>query len=335
MNVVVADRKFPELADPYGDVIRTNGGTIRYADCRTEADVIDRCTDADVLLVFKAPITETVARSLERTKLIVRIGTGYDNVNVKAATENGIMVSNTPGYSKHEVATHAITLMLAAAREVAYSDRDMRASNGFGERRPVNSMNHGTFGIVGLGRIGRAAVSKARGLAMDVVAYDPYVPEDVFLHLDVSKGTFTDVLETADCVSIHAPLTAETRHLFSTAEFELMKETAVLVNTARGPIVDERALVDAVESGEIWAAGLDVFEREPPTDSPVLECDRIVCSPHHAGKCDGSRERNIEIVRQVLTDALLGNHPEFLVNPEVLQYTDSQLNPEYHEWTRD
>lgn len=334
MRVVVADRQpaFESMDDPFGEAVRSRGGQIRYEDCETEKAVVEQCSDADVLVVFKAPITPTVARKLTDTRLIVRIGTGYDNVNVKAATENGIMVSNTPGYSKHQVATHAITLMLAAAREVAYSDRELRTADGWGDRGMNRQLHGGTLGIVGLGRIGRAVVPKARGLDMDVVAYDPYVAEDVFGHLDVRKATFEAVLSASDCVTIHTPLTAETRHRFSTDEFEQMRDDAILVNVSRGPIVDTEALARAVEAGELWGAGLDVFEREPPEETPVFERDRIVCTPHRAGKTAKSRERKLETARAVLADAVEGAHPEYLVNPEVLQYTDSQLNPEYHEW---
>ncbi|MFW5918208.1 MAG: 2-hydroxyacid dehydrogenase [Haloferacaceae archaeon] len=337
MHVVVADRQpaFEVMDDPFGDAVRSAGGTIRYEDCGTEVEVIQQCSDAEVLVVFKAPITPRVARNLPETRLIVRVGTGYDNVNVKAATENDIMVSNTPGYSRHQVATHAITLMLAAAREVVDADRQLRTTGGWGNRGQNRQIHGETVGIVGLGRIGRAVVPKARGFDADVIAFDPYVPEDVFEALDVHKVTFDELLASADFVTVHTPLTAETRHLFSTPEFERMRDDAVFVNVSRGPIVDTEALAQAVETGGIWAAGLDVFEREPPEDSPVFDSDRIVCSPHRAGRTAQSRERKLELTREVLASAVAGDHPEYLVNPEVLQYTDSQLNPEYHEWNEE
>lgn len=332
LNVVVADRRFPDRSDPFGDTVRKHGGKIRYEKCTSESDVIERCADAEILVVAKAPITPRVASELDEVELILRMGTGYDNINLKAATENGILVSNTPGYSEHEVATHAITLMLTCARNVVYSNRDMVEASGWGERPYINRMYGGTYGIIGFGLIGRATIAKAKGLDMDVVAFDPYVQADVFDAFEVEKAPFDTVLQTADCISIHAPLTAETHHMFSTKEFVKMKNDAILVNTARGPIVDEQALVEAIESGEIWGAGLDVFEREPPLDSPVLKNDRIVCTPHNAGLCTEVVEKNIEIVCQKLRKALIGEHLESIVNPEVLQYSEEQLNPEYDEW---
>jgi D-3-phosphoglycerate dehydrogenase len=158
MNVVVTDRKFPEREDPYGDVVATNGGQISYHQAETEAETRAVCQDADVVLTFKSPLTAAVIEDLDRTDAIIRIGTGTDTINRKAATERGITVSNAPGYSKHEVASHAIVLMLAAARRIPEGDDAVRGSTGWGDRSTVKRMCDGTFGSVGLGRIARAAV---------------------------------------------------------------------------------------------------------------------------------------------------------------------------------
>lgn len=333
MKVIVADRKYPELDDPYGDVVRDAGGEIEYANFETEQDVIEGIGDADIVLLSKSPITREVIKRMDQVQSIIRLGTGVDSINLKAATEYGIPVSNTPGlYCSEELATHAIGLMIAAAHEVVYSDQIMRKQDGWGRREHINPVNGGTFGIVGLGHIGRATIQKARGLDMNVIANDPYMGDDLFDDLDVERVTFNELLTRSDCISIHTPLTAETHQLFSTPEFKEMKETAVLVNTARGPIVDEQALVNAVEEREIWGAGLDVFEVEPPDDSPALNCERIVCSPHHGGSTDRSQKRALEITRAELKRVLRGEHPQNVVNPGALQYTDEQLNPERHKW---
>lgn len=333
MRVIVTDRKYPDLEDPYGDVVREAGGDVEYADFESEADVLEGLGEADVVLVSKAPMTRAVFERMGDVRSVIRLGTGVDTINLKAATEHGVPVSNTPGlYCSEELATHAIGLMIAAAHEIPYSDSLMREGDGWGRREDVNPMNGGTFGVVGLGHIGRAVVPKARGLDMEVLAHDPYLPDDLFDVLEVERVTFDDLLGRSDCVSVHAPLTAETHRLFAAPEFGAMKETAVLVNTARGPIVDEAALVEAVESGEIWAAGLDVFETEPPTDAPALGCDRIVCSPHHGGSSERSRAKALEFTRAELRRVLAGEHPQHVVNPGALQYTDEQLNPERSQW---
>jgi D-3-phosphoglycerate dehydrogenase len=160
----------------------------------------------------------------------------------------------------------------------------------------------------------------ARGLDMEIIAYDPVLDDDVFKMLGVEQVSFNELLTQSDCVTIHAPMTEQTCHMFSTAEFQQMKESAILVNVARGPIVDEAALVNAIEDGEIHGAGLDVFEQEPPTDSPVLDCEAITCSPHHAGSSPEAKQNKIDIVRAELERVLTGETLHNVVNGEVFQY---------------
>jgi D-3-phosphoglycerate dehydrogenase len=190
-------------------------------------------------------------------------------------------------------------------------------------------MDGGTFGIIGFGRVGRAVVEKARSFNMEVITYDPYLPDDVVSGMEVEQVSLNELLERADCVSVHAPYTAETEGMLSSNEFARMNNTAVLVNTARGPIVDTNALVTAIEDGEIYAAGLDVFPDEPPTGSPVLDCDRIVCSPHHAEICEEAEEEIYRKGTEEIIRVLEGDHPRFVVNPSVYQYPDGMqlLNP--------
>lgn len=332
MRVVITDRRYPDQR-PYKSTVERAGGKLNFADVNTETEVIEACRDAGIVVTFKAPISRSVIEAMEDCRLIMRNGTGYDNVDVAAATERGIPVSNVPGYGNDDVSTHAIALMHAAAHEVVYSDQDVRIADGWGQRRSINPMYDRTFGIVGFGRIGRATVEKVRGLNMDVIAHDPYLDDDVFQKFNVERMTFNELLDHSDCISIHAPLTAETRHMFSTAEFEQMDEEAVIVNTARGPIIDEGALVGAVESGEIFAAGLDVFETEPPTETPALECDRIVCSPHHGGMSERADRRCIQIGRDEIVRALTDEHLQNVVNPDVVQRSDGLVNPEKDAWS--
>jgi len=318
MRVVITDERFGDR-DPYRSAVEEAGAELEYLEWDSAAELRARCHDATVIVTRQATISKDVIQSANDARLIMRNGTGFENIDVKAATEHGIPVSNVPGYANDEVATHAIMLMLAAAHEVVYADRSLRSSPGWGDRRTYSPMYGGTFAIIGLGRIGRAVVPKARGLGMDVIAYDPFVADDVMEALDVRRVEFDTLLRTADCVSVHAPLNDASRGLFSTPEFKQMKETAVLVNTGRGGIVDEVALASAVDDGEIFAAGLDVFATEPPDKSPVLESDRIVCSPHHAAETERADERCIEIGRAEILRTLEGNPPRNLVNSTVLQ----------------
>lgn len=317
-----------ENRSPFGEVVTAAGGEVTHGSAETEAELVAECGDADVLVTFKTPITERVIEALESPRLIIRNGVGYDNVDVAAATKHGIPVSNVPGNCNDEMASHALALLLATAHELVAYDRRMRDINGWDQRPPVNQLHGGTCGIVGFGRIGRALVPKVRGLGMDVIACDPYVDADIFDRFDVERVTFEALLGRADAVSIHTPLTAQTRHMFSTAEFERLGEQAVVVNTGRGPIIDEAALVEAVESGVIWGAGLDVFEREPPSDSPVLDCDRIVCSPHRAGIAPEAERRAIEIARKEIRRAIHAEPLRHVVNREVLERPDRLIHPE-------
>jgi D-3-phosphoglycerate dehydrogenase len=330
MEVVVTDRRFADR-DPYTGPIKAVDSELVYADCQSEQDVIDACREAAVVMTFKAPIMRETIAKMENTRLILRNGTGYDNVDVTAATEHGIPVSNIPNYCTEEVASHTISLMLAVAHDVTRADQNLREADGWGERPPNRSLYDGTFGAVGLGRIGRSAMSKAQGFGMDGIAYDPYQHEDIFMRMDVERVEFDALLEQADCVSIHTPLTGETHHLLSEAEFARMEDDTIVVNTARGPIIDEVALVEAVKEGELWGAGLDVFETEPPKDAPAFESDRIVCSPHHAGKSERSKRRCIEIGIEKITAALQDDNLGEIVNPEV--YGDPyELSPEKEYW---
>lgn len=321
MKVVVTDRRFPDR-DPYSDAVEAVGGTVEYGDFETLDEVVEGCRDADVVVTFHAPITREVIRNMERARLVLRNGAGFDDVNIKAANEHGIPVSSMRGYANREMAEHAITLMLAASRDVVFSDRDVRTSPGWGERRRVNPMAGGTFGIVGLGEIGRQAARYAQGLNMDVVANDPYVSRDVFRSAGVRRASFDEVLERADCLSLHCQLTAETEQLISTEQLRRMGEDAVLVNVSRGGLVDEAALVEAVENGTIYAAGVDVFESEPPDDSPLFDCDRVVCSPHHGGQTADVEERCVRMGREEIVRALTGEQLQMVVNPEALMYDD-------------
>jgi len=332
MRVVVTDRPFPEpnpyegfleeTDDIYGDVIDPEEDEIRCAECTTEDETVEACRDADVIITFIAPITEDVLEAAGDVRLVIRQGAGYDNVDVRAATARGIPVSNAPDYGSADVASHGIALALAASHDVVLADQGLREGPGWGSSRVIQPIQGGTYGIVGLGRIGRRAVPMARGLGMDVIAFDPLQDDDIFEQLDVEPVSFDELLERSDCITLHAAFNENTYHMFSSEEFAEMKDSAIIVNVARGPMIDEAALVSALEHDEIRAAGLDVFETEPPTDSPVLESDDVVCSPHHAGGSPGAKEKKLDIVRDELERVLTGEPLHNVVNQEVFQYQD-------------
>lgn len=324
MRVVVTDRRFPDR-DPYGDVVEAAGGELVYGDCVTEADAIEFCADADVIIGGFVPITEAVMDAAGDLDLVMRHATGYDNVDVREATARGIPVSNVPGYAPRDIASHALALLLSAAHAVVYHDRQIREGPGWGERERLEPIHDGTLGIVGFGRIGRELPRLVEGFDTEVIAHDPYLADDLFELGGAEPVEFDALLSRSDAISIHASLDAHSHHLFDADAFRRMKDSAVLVNTGRGPIVDEVALAEAVESGEIRAAGLDVFESEPPDDSPVLDSDRIVCSSHRAGGTPRAGDRVVEIARAELERALEGEPLRNVVNREIYQYRGEQV----------
>ncbi len=250
-------------------------------------------------------VTAEVIEAADELKVIGRAGVGLDNIDLEAAKKHGIKVFNTPGATAISVAELALGFMLSCARWIPRADRSIR--NGKWEKKKFKGIElYGkTLGIVGIGRIGTELAKRASALGMSVIAYDPFVKWH-----DIAKLVELDeLLKEADFISLHLPLTEETRHLISAREFELMKDGAVLINAARGGIVDEAALVEALKSGKLRCASLDVYEHEPlPEDSPLRELDNIVMTPHiGAQTVEGQRRAGIEIATKIR---------DYLLNPQ-------------------
>lgn len=293
------------------------GAELRLSNACQEDTLIANLRDADVVLVSAAPITRRVMENMPRCRCVVRYGVGVDNVDVTAATDLGIVVANVVDFCTEEVANHALLLLLACAKRLLPLDADVRA--GHWRRTPLAGLPSiwgQTLGIIGLGNIGRSLARKALALEMRVLGCDPYVESQT---LDgVRLVGLRELLTQSDFVSINAPLTAETHHLIGAPELALMKRGATLINTARGPLVDEAALAEALISGRIAAAGLDVFEEEPlPADSPLLSLANVVLTPHTAGMSEASVRRAKTEVGQAAAAVLAGRWPKSVVNPNV------------------
>ncbi len=257
-------------------------------------------------------------------KIVANLAVGYDNIDVEAATERGIMVTNTPGVLTETTADLSFGLLLAAARRIPEADRFIREENwdGWELIQPQQGIDvHGkTLGIVGMGRIGTAVARRAgNGFNMDILYYSRTEKEEVEDELGAEFVGLDELLRESDYVSLHTPLTEETEGLISSREFSLMNEDAVLVNVARGPVVDEGALVDAIESGEIRGAGLDVFEEEPEVHPRLKELtESVVLTPHIGSASRETRRKIAEIGVENLIAGLHGEEPPNLVNPDVL-----------------
>jgi len=284
----------------------------------TEENVILEAKDADAILVRGAPITAKVIQALQRCKIIARYGVGVDNVDLGVAKERKIYVSNVPDYGTEEVSDHAVGLLLACIRGLLVRDRSLR--QGIWEADINDSIYRTTgknLGIIGYGRIGRVFHRKWKGFLPErVLVYDPYVSEDIIREKGAEKTDLEIVLSESDYISIHAALTHETRHMVNESALNKMKNTAILINTARGPIVEQKALIKALQEEWILAAGLDVYEGEPiARDNPLIEMPNVVLTGHVAWYSKDSirtlQSRAAEEVLRVLT----GKTPVCWVNP--------------------
>jgi glyoxylate reductase len=246
-------------------------------------------------------------------KVIANMAVGYDNVEVEAAKERGIVVTNTPGVLDETTADTAFMLLLAAARRLGESERTLRAGNWewWGPKLFVGVDVWGKkLGIVGMGRIGQAVARRGRGFGMEVLYHNRSRKEDAEEELDARYADLEELLETADFVSVHTPLTDETRHLIGPGELDKMKPTAVLVNTSRGPVVDEGALADALSEGRIFAAGLDVYEEEPVVNPKLLQLENAVLAPHIGSGSQETRDRMAVLAAENIVAVLSGEGPK-------------------------
>jgi D-3-phosphoglycerate dehydrogenase len=251
-------------------------------------------------------------------KVVARHGAGMDCVDVAECTKRGIVVANIPGANAEAVADMAMALMLAVARHIPFGDSTTKAGqwvNSYGA-----DVFQATLGLLGMGRIGKGVARRGRGFDMRVLAYDPYFDEKFAADYGIERaGSIEQVMQEADFVSVHMPLSDETRKIINAEKIALMKPSAILVNTARGAIIDEDALADALEAGSIFGAGLDVYATEPPTQSRLLKCQRAVTMPHNSSNTPGALRAMGDGVVDAIIDVFEGRRPKFCVNPEVYQ----------------
>ena len=313
-NVLITARYFAVDPEPL-DLLQRNGCVITHTDIDwtlgdanvSQSRAIELLNDADGAIISSMPITEAVLAQTPRLKVIALRGVGYDSVDVAAATARGIPVAVAPGFTD-SVADYVFGLLLAVARRVAQADRLVR--DGRWEVLVSTNIAGKTLGIIGLGRIGKAVARRARGFDMPILATDVMRDEAFAAAHGVRYVTLEELLWQADIVSINAPLQGDTRHLINAAALASMKPTAYLINTARGDLVDEAALAEALQAGRLAGAGLDVFHDEPLQDSPLRSLDNVVLSPHLAAYSrEGLCETGILAARAVLA-VLAGGRPD-------------------------
>jgi D-3-phosphoglycerate dehydrogenase len=265
-------------------------------------------------------VTTAVVEQLTRCRIISRFGIGVDNVDIAMATSKGIVVTKVPDYCIDEVSDHAMALLLAIVRKIPFSNSEVQEGRwAMPTVVPIHRLRGTVLGLVGFGRIPQLVAPKAQAFGIKVVAFDPFVPQEVFAKAGVASVSFDELVKTADYISLHCPLTPETNHLFNTEVFGKMKPGAYLVNTGRGPLIDEAALAQALDKGQLAGAALDVVEKEPPVGSPVLGRKNVILTPHTAFYSDESLlELQVKAAEEVVR-VLSGQAPKNPVNPEVLK----------------
>ncbi len=306
-RVLVTDHGFPNLRHEEA-VLAAAGADLAVAKCKTAADVIAAAQGADALLVQWAPVDASVIASLDRCRVIVRYGIGVDNVDLAAAKARGIAVCNVPDYGVHEVAEHTVALALALIRQLPMIDRRLRGGTWkIVPDKPMPSLKGAVYATAGFGRIARAAHAMMAGFGVTSIAYDPFVPADVMAAARVEKVGLEALFPRADVLSLHLPLTPETRHFVGAASMASMKPHAVLVNTARGGLVDTRALAVALRDGVVAGAGLDVFETEPiEKDHPLFSCPNALLTSHVAWYSESSIPRLQQLAAEEVARGLRG-----------------------------
>jgi len=283
-------------------------------------DFINALKQADAVLCGNdLQVNEDLFDLAPKVKVIAKLGVGLDTVDIDAASRHNAIVFHTPGANNQAVADHTFALILSLARRILYCDQSLREKRWEHTKIMGVEIWQKTMGIIGLGAIGRCVALRAKGFQMKVVAYDPYWPAEFADQEGIEQLPLDELLKVADIVTIHVPLTPENKGLINARAFKLMKSTALLINAARGAIVAESDLYQALKNGEIGGAGLDVFEQEPPTESSLLELDNVVLSPHTAAfTYEGLDNMSMGIVDQLI-DYYQGKRPAHLVNPEVFK----------------
>jgi D-3-phosphoglycerate dehydrogenase / 2-oxoglutarate reductase len=318
--VAVTDSVFPNL-DLARAVLAKIGAEVQLAKEPTPNAILEVARDSDAVLTTYAKVTADMIGQLTRCRIIGRFGIGVDNVDIPAATSAGIVVTRVPDYCLDEVSDHAMALLLALVRKIPSSNT--RTQAGRWEMRavvPIHRLRGTVLGLVAFGQIPQLVAPKAQAFGIRVVTYDPYVSKQVAERAGVEQLEFDELLKISDYISIHTPLLPTTHHLFNADVFRRMKPTAYLINTARGPIIDEAALADALDGGQLAGAALDVMEQEPPSGSRLLGLrDNVIVTPHTSYYSEESlidlQTKAADEVVRVLT----GQAPRNPVNPEALK----------------
>jgi D-3-phosphoglycerate dehydrogenase len=328
--VVYTEREAGPVCGLDEELIRKNGGTTRYGRAADEGERVRIAENAEVVVLGGARLSREFFAALPHLKGVVRLGIGVDNIDLEAATELGIVVANIPEFCSDEVAEHALGLMVAVTRKIVLADRKSRRGEWVPGMdallRPMRRLSGQTLGLVGLGKIGRCTAVKARGLGLKVNAYDPYASAEAAKAAGVTLMSLEELLPQTDILSLHVPETAETRGIINAQTLALLKPGAILINVARGAVVDEAALAAALASGRLAGAGLDVLQQEPiRLPHPLTEFENVVFTCHYASLSEEAYAIMSQQASSKSVQILRGEFPQDLVNVQVKDVPQCRL----------
>jgi D-3-phosphoglycerate dehydrogenase len=314
-KVVVSDKRHADYSIEE-KILKECGADLVVLNCTTEKEMIENCSDADGVLLDMAPMTRDVVKAMSKCKIVSRYGVGFDNVDVQACTEKGICVANVPDYCCDDVSEMALALLFACQRQVCLRDRKIREGLWNLQFQNTFRIKGKVLSLIGFGRISRALAQKASGFELkETLVFDPYVDEEVISRAGGRKVSFEEALAQGDYISLHMPVTNETRGMINEKAFEIMKHTAILINTSRGPLIKDDALISALKNKRIAFAGLDTHNIEPlPADSELLKLENCVLTDHAAYN---TREAVEELKRKAALNikaVLEGNKAPYCIN---------------------
>lgn len=315
MKVVITDFEYPNV-DQEKKIITEFGAQLLACHLKTPEEIISAVQDADAVIVQYANITKEIIDKMQRCKMIIKYGIGVNNIDSEAATAKGIYVCNVPDYGVDEVSNQAIAMLMALAKKLPIVTKSLKGGKwGYACSVPLFRLEGSTLGLVGLGRIPSLVAHKMSNFGMKILAFDPYLTPEAAEKRGAKLVDFKTLCAESDFISIHCPLTDSTTHIFNREAFHNMKKTAFLINTARGPVIEESALIEALENGEIAGAGLDVFESEPiAKNSKLLQMDNVIATPHCAWYSEEAISTLQRKVVEEVVNILSGNKPFHCTN---------------------
>ena len=314
-KVVITDYQYKDI-DTERRIIEDAGFELEDYQIKNDEQLISICQDADAIVTQYSDISKKLIEHLEHCEMIIKYGIGVNNIDVEAADKKGIYVCNVPDYGVEEVSDHAVTMILSLGKKLPILTKALKNGEwGYDSIVPLKRISESTVGLVGFGRIPQLVAKKMKGFGCRILAYDPYTEPQAMEEAGVIRADLETILKESDYLSVHVPLTKDTKGMINHKSFQMMKPTAVIDNTARGGVVDESALISALKSGRIAGAGVDVYETEPvDSNNPLLYMDNVIATPHCAWYSETAIHTLQQKVAEEVVNVLKGNHPVHCVN---------------------